>query len=220
MYLCFLKYTTAFGSNPDPFYKAGNSQIIEWPATIVQWDASHNLVPLSTFHAFIHPLGEPTHHTANLSTYVVPRCAELTNLSGDDVKDAPYFSTIAPEFESWVSTCCLGSTPTFVTSGDTEFGLVAYRNYVLNRMPYPSTLYNNYVDMKYEFSKLTNAARDVAGMMSYFKFEYLGAPHNGQSIVNAMPTVMSSLIGMGMTRSTMDIESTYLYEYTIPVDIA
>lgn len=220
MYLCFLKYTTAFGSNPDPFYKAGNSQIIQWPASIVRWDSTTTLVQISTFHSFILPNGDPTNYTVNLSSFVIPRCAELTNLSGDDLEAAPKFSTVAPEFASWVSTCCLGSTPTFVIPGDVELGLVAYRNYVLNRMPYPSTLYNNYVDIKHEFSKLTNAARDVPGIMAYFDLEHQGAPHNGQSIVNSMPHAMSTLIGLGMTRSTMDIETTYLYEYTIPVDTA
>jgi inhibitor of KinA sporulation pathway (predicted exonuclease) len=220
MYLCFLKYTTAFGSNPDPFYKAGNSQIIQWPAAMMNWDVSNNLVPLSTFHAFILPNGDPTQYTANLSSFVIPRCADLTNLNGDDIKDAPKFTTVAPEFESWVSTCCLGSTPTFVTSGDIELGLVAYRNYVINRMPYPSTLYNNYIDLKYEFSKLTNAARDVPGMMAYFNLEHQGAQYNGQSIVNSMPQVMSSLIGLGMEKETVEIESTFIYTYTPPVDTA
>lgn len=227
MYIVFLKYVTAFGTNPDPYGNGGNAEILEMAGMAVDWSVS-SISTISTIRQFSHPIRKKFKYTREednqlISTYCLPTLGELTGVQGDDIELAPYFSTSVKNFENWVSTCGSGSTPTFVTMGrsDTEFTI--QRNYINNELPFPSTFYYNFIDFEKEFSKITKkAANDVARMNQFLSTPFTGYVIGGWDTVRTMSSIMSTLIVRGMTQSTVTYQSSiykpYKKNYPFPSD--
>jgi inhibitor of KinA sporulation pathway (predicted exonuclease) len=208
IYICVLDFE-ATCEDQSPVH-----EVIEFPSVLCKWTMTYNqqnsnqiiqssVEYISEFQQFVKPKHDPI-----LSEF----CKNLTHISQESVNNGIPFPAAMDLHHQWLQSQIPGFETQelyLMTCGDWDLKTMAvmeYNNYHMRDIP---SAYLQYINIKDEFKFMTRKDESqkrrrngLAGMLSYFRLDFIGQPHSGIDDCRNTARVFEKLVESGYAISS------------------
>ena len=187
-YVCVLDFEATCWDGTD------DHEIIEFPSVLWRWTTAPTTFQLvDSIQLFVRPTHNPT---------VSAFCEGLTGISQAQVDAGITLESALAQHHAWLR----GHVPDtsnvkFVTCGDWDIKTMLPRDMQANKLPYPASVYKNWVNVKQLFDHVTKSRKSMSmvRMLGALDLQLEGRHHSGIDDCRNISKIVRKLVELGLS---------------------